>query len=273
MQKTEFLLTAAAAVAVTCGMTVAQAATLSAVPMQGGMAMPMVAYHAEHGHLHVMMPGDVPQLTPLLVSNPGDSFAPGDPWYDSLDPSRQGLSFSRRYGFVMDTMTDPLPANTAIWIRKVSGPPELGFYRYSGSAPKAWEPIFGTAGTPSALAWNGMMFHPGVAAPPGPNPITATFELYLVDTTTGQEVPNSGSGLLVFNWTNVPDGRPMLDIGIKVVVAWPAGTSGYVLESADAVTPAVWTLVTDTPVLVDGQPAVVLGPSAATRIFRMRKSP
>ena len=114
-----------------------------------------------------MMPAEVPQLTPLMVSNPGDSFDPADPWFDALDPSRQGLSFSRRYGFVMDTMTDPLPPNTAIWLRKVSGSPELGFYRYSGSAPKAWEPIFGTAGTTNALFWNGMMFHPGVTAPPG----------------------------------------------------------------------------------------------------------
>jgi hypothetical protein len=233
----------------------------------------MVAYHAESGRLRVMMPAEVPQLTPLLVSHPGDSFDAADPWFDSLDPSRQGLSFSRRYGFVMDTMSDPLPSVTVIWIRKVSGPPELGFYRYSGSAPKAWEPIFGTAGTPNALAWNGMMFHPGVTAPPDPNPLTATFELYLVDLATGQEVPDSGSGLLVFNWTNVSDGRPVLEVAMKVVVAWPAATSGYVLESADAVAPAVWTPVTDTPVLVDGKPAVVLAPSAATKIFRMRKSP
>jgi len=35
----------------------------------------------------------------------------------------------------------------------------------------------------------------------------------------------------------------------------------------------VWTPVTDTPVLVDGKAAVVLAPSAATKIFRMRKSP
>ena len=65
------------------------AATLTSVPMQGGMIMPMVAYHAEHGHLHVMMPTEIPQLTPLLVSNPGDQFDPADPWYDDLDPSRR----------------------------------------------------------------------------------------------------------------------------------------------------------------------------------------
>ena len=272
-QQVVSLLYAGAAVAVTCGISPAEAATLTAVPMQGGMAMPMVAYHADQGQLHVTMPAETPQLTPLMVSHPGDGFDPADPWFDSLDPSRQGLSFSRRYGFVMDTMSDPLPEHSAIWLRKVSGPPELGFYRYSGSAPKAWEPIFGTAASPAALFWNGMMFHPGVTAPPGTNPLSATFEAYLVDTLTGQEVSGSSSGPLAFNWTRVPDGRPTLEIGTRFVVAWPAGTAGYELEWADTMSAANWTPVTNAPVILDGQPAVVLRPETATKFFRMRKSP
>lgn len=273
MQKTKCLLTAAAAVAVTCGVSSAQAATLTGVPMQGMMAMPMVAYHASEGHLRVMMPAEAPQLTPLLVSNPGDSFAPGDPWCDFLDPSRQGLSFSRRYGFVMDGMSDPLPANTAIWLRKLSGPPELGLYRYSGSAPKAWQPIFGTAGTTNALYWNTDMFHPGITAPPGTNPLTATFEAFLVDTNSNTEVPGSSSGPLLFNFTNVSDGRPALNLAQKIVVAWPATAANWVLEAADTLPSSDWTTVTNTPVTVDGQPAVVLDSTVAKKFFRMRHTP
>jgi hypothetical protein len=267
------LMCAFAAVAMAAGTPSALAATLTAVPMQGGMVMPMVAYRAEAGQLQVMMPAEVPQLTPLMVSHPGDSFDTADPWFDSLDPSRQGLSFSRRYGFVMDTLTDPLPPNTSIWIRKTAGPAELGFYRYSGSVPEAWEPLFGTAGAPDAIPWNGMMFHPGVTAPPGTNLITATFELFLASIETGEELPGSNSGPLLFNWTNVPDGRPSLEIGIRLVVAWSASASGYVLESTDAVAPAVWTTVTNAPVMIEGQPAVVLEPDAVTKLFRMRQSP
>jgi hypothetical protein len=63
------------------------AATLTNVPMQGGMAMPMVSYNATDGKIHVMMPMEVPALTPLLVSNPADNFNPADPWFDSVDPS------------------------------------------------------------------------------------------------------------------------------------------------------------------------------------------
>ncbi|MCX6914773.1 MAG: hypothetical protein NT167_17280, partial [Verrucomicrobia bacterium] len=83
------------------------AAVLTNVPMQGGMLMPKVWYHADSDTVTVDL-SDIlvtAQLTPLLISNPSDSFSPGDPWFDSLDPSRQGLAFSRRYGFDMDAMS------------------------------------------------------------------------------------------------------------------------------------------------------------------------
>jgi len=263
---------AAALAAVASGIASASAATLTAVPMQGTMVMPMVAYHAGSGRLDVQMPAEIPQLTPLLVSHPGDGFDPADPWFDTLDPTRGGVSFSRRYGFVMDTLSDPLPANTAIWIRKVSGPAELGFFRYSASAPKAWEPVFGTAGSSDALAWNAKMFHPAVTAPPGTNGYTAVFDLFLADTGTGQEVSGSSSGPLVFQWTNVPDGRPSVEIGLRLLVAWSTSATGYVLESADAFAPSVWWTVTNAPVVLDGRTAVVLEAGSAARFYRLRKA-
>lgn len=251
----------------------ASATTLTTVPMQGGMAMPMVAYHAEHGHLHVEMPADVPQLTPLLVSNPGDSFDPADPWYDALDPSRQGHSFSRRYGFVMATVTDPLPVGTQIWIRKLSSSPGLSAYRYAGSASKVWEPIYGTAGSSNAMYWNGMMFHPAFTAPPGTNAASATFEAYLLDTTTGEEVPGSSSGPFVLNFTNVPDGRPTLALGSRMVVFWPADAANYALEGTDSLSDGNWTPVTNASFTLEGQTAVLLPLDEPRRFFRMKRMP
>lgn len=249
------------------------AATLTTVPMQGGMVMPMIAYHAEHGHLHVMMPTEVPQLTPLLVSHPGDRFDPADPWFDDLDPSRKGLSFSRRYGFVMAVESDPLPPDTRLWLRKRSGPPDLGFYRYSASEPKRWEPIFGTAGSPDTLEWNGLMFHPAVTAPPAAAEYTAVFEAYLVDTRTGAEIPDSHTDPMVFRFTNVPDGRPTLRVTRLVAVSWPAETTGWVLEQAAQLPAAEWIPVAATPVLIEGQPTVLLEPGAERRFYRMRPVP
>jgi hypothetical protein len=274
IQKPMLPLAAAAAVAVTCGVSVAQASTLTSVPMQGGMVMPMLAYHADHGQLRVTMPPEVPQLTPLLVSNPSDHFDPADPWYDALDPSREGLAFSRRYGFVMDTATDPLPEGTGIVIRKVSGSPEAGFYRaHAMSLPHLWQPLFGTEGTTNTFAWSGSMFHPCVTAPPGTNAYSATFEAFLVTTNTGVAIPDSGTGTFVLNWTSVPDGRPTVDIAVRMVIAWPADAVTWALEWADTVPSANWTPVTNAPVKVDGQPAVVLDGSASKKFFRMRRTP
>jgi hypothetical protein len=252
------------------------AALLTSVPMQGGMVMPVLSYHQAEDALHVVMDPTVPQLTPLLVSNPLDSFDPADPWYDFLDPSRQGLSFSRRYGFVMDTLTDPLPANREIWIRRLSGSPELGAYRYRNSVPKVWEPIFSTGGVTNALYWNGNMFHPAFTAPPGTNPCTATFEAYLLDTTTGLEVAGSSTGPFVFDWTNVPDGRPTLGTavdGSPIVVFWPPTTTNYVLEATDSLNSPGWSAITNAPVSWNGHTAVRLDASAALRVFRMRYTP
>lgn len=249
------------------------AATLTAVPMQGGMVMPMLSYQAADGRMHVIMDATVPQLTPLLVSNPGDSFAPGDPWFEALDPSRQSRSFSRRYGFVMDAMTDPLPANTQMWIRKLSSTSGLSGYRYADTVPKAFQPIFGTDGSTNALYWNGMMFHPAFTAPAGTNTYAATFEAYLVNTTTGAEVPNSSTAPFVFSWTNEPDGRPSLDIGQRIVIYWPASSTNYVLEGTDSLSDGTWTLVTNSPVTVEGQSAIVLAPSEARKFFRMKLAP
>ncbi|MBL9137529.1 MAG: hypothetical protein JNK85_16775 [Verrucomicrobiales bacterium] len=249
------------------------AATLTAVPMQGGMVMPMVSYSAADGRVHVMAEPTIPQLTPLLVSNPADSFAPEDPWFSTLDPSARGLAFSRRYGFVMNTMTDPLPDGTRIWLRKRSGSPELGAYRYANTAPKAFEPIFGTLGSPAALAWNGMMFHPTFTAPPGTNSYSATFDAYLADATTGVEIANTASTEFTLTWSTVPDGRPTLQIAAKVAIAWAPSTGNYILEVADSLPAANWTPVDVTPVTLNGQPTVILDAAASTKVYRLRSTP
>ena len=248
------------------------AATLTMVPMQGGMAMPEVSYSNSTQRVHVSMPVDIPQLTPLLVSNAADNFDPLDPWFQVLDPSREGESFSRRYGFTMGA-TDALPPNTAYWIRKLSASPELHFYRYSGSVPKAWQPIFGTDGSPSQQFWSQMMFHPAVTAPPGTNNLSATFEVFLMDTLITQEVANSSSGPLVFNFTNVNDGRPDLGLSLVFALNWSTNATNWVVESASSITATNWTAVTNVPALIDGSSAVLLNSSEAGKVYRMRRNP
>lgn len=243
--------------------------------MQGGMVMPMIRYEAGASRLRVMLSPAIPRLTPLLASNPADSFNPADPWFDLLDPAAQGYSFSRRYGFVMDTMTDPLPAGLQIWIRKLSGPPELLIYRYASSTPKAFEPIFGTAGAASAMRWSGMMFHPVFAAPPGTNELSASFEAYLVDGTSGAELSGSSTGPFELHWTNWADPRPALSMAKgaagTVVLSWPATATNFVLQCATALGGGQWAAVTNAPALNGELSSVSLGSDGSRMFFRMER--
>jgi len=126
------------------------AAILATVPRQGSMLMPEVYYHENTDSVTVDLSAInvIAQLTPLLVSNPNDSFNPADPWFQYLDPSQQGLAFSRRYGFDMDVMSDYVPDNRALWIRNLGSSPALSFFDYNDYVyPLTWNPILGTAGT------------------------------------------------------------------------------------------------------------------------------
>ena len=267
------------------------AAVLQLVPRQGGMLMPEVYYHADSDSVTVDLSAlydqygnpIIAQLTPLLVSNPNDSFDPADPWFQYLDPSRQGLAFTRRYGYDMDVMTDYVPGNRALWIRNLGSSPELLFYDYMDQmynpldASPTWNPILGTAGTSNAVYWNEGMWHMGVAAPPAPpgttNLYSATIEIYVVNTDTGEEVTNSGT-TFVLNWTDVPDGRPALAINLaetnRIVLTWPASaTNGWYLVSATNLDSTNWTAVTNAVVATNNLAAVFLDRPAALQFFRL----
>ena len=67
---------------------------------------------------------------------------------------------------------------------------------------------------------------------------------------------------------------PGLSIAPKVFVAWPSGiATNWLLQSASSVNAANWTGVTNTPVIVDGQPGVVLDSSAGQQFFRWHYAP
>ena len=253
------------------------AAVLTNVPMQGSMLMPEVWYHADTDTVTVDLSAILvtAQLTPLLISHPNDSFSPTDPWFDWLDPSRQGFAFSRRYGFDIHVMSDLLPYDRELWIRKLYGSPDLGIYDYHDSTtPKVWTPIFGTAGTSNATYWSGLMWHVGITAPPGTNTYSATFEVFVVNTDTGREAPGSSSGPFVLNWTDVPDGRPQLNIAAlvpgQIQLTWPASASNWKLLSASVLNTPNWSAVTNAPVTFNNQFTVTLNTTETAQLFRLK---
>jgi hypothetical protein len=258
----------------------AQAAVLTNVPMQGGMLMPEVTYHADTDRATVDLSGIglVAQLTPLLISHPRDSFDPADPWFEFVDPSRQGLAFSRRYGFDMNPNTDMLPENRELWIRKTAGSTNLAIYDYNAStSPKRWTPIFGTAGSSNAASWSGLMWHVGVTAPAGTNSYSTTFEVYVVNTATGREVPGSGSGPFVLQWTCVPDGRPELNITVQpaegLLLTWPASATNWTLVCSSNLVSGPWVPADPQAVVFSGPSNVCFTCAAVQQFYRMERKP
>jgi hypothetical protein len=250
-----------------------QAAELTSVPMGGSMVHANVAYHAAQNRLEAHMESVVPQLTPLDVSSPADSFAPADPWFSCLDPTQQGQAFNRQYGFVMDASTDTLPAGTGISIRMLSRTPGVSTYRYRSSAgARSWDPIFGTAGSTNLFQWNLSMFHPAIAAPPTNGTHSATFEAFLVNTNTGQEVAAIAPAPFTLNWTIVPSARE-LHLAPDHVLTWGVSATNYVLECTDSLAAPSWMTMTNVPVVRDGKCAVTMECTGTTRFYRLRRLP
>jgi hypothetical protein len=124
------------------------------------------------------------------------------------------------------------------------------------------------------------MWHMPVTAPPAPpgttNYYSATIEIYVVNTDTGEEVTNSGTSF-VLTWSDVPDGRPALAINPagtnSVVLSWPASAANWSLVSSTNLSSTNWTTVTNAVISSNGQSAVYLDGLAAQQFFRLRRNP
>lgn len=221
--------------------------------------------------LSVSIEPGLPPLTPLDVSNPEDSFASEDPWFETLDPSQRGLAFNRQYGFVLAGGSE-LAAEAGIWIRALSCSPGLEMYRYRATAPAMWEPMFGTRSSTNLLQWNLAMFHPAFAAPGGTGTHHATFEAAVVTQSTGELWPGANKAEFTLTLTNTPSARPAIEASQQFVITWAAGATNYMLQATDEATSGTWTMVTNVPVQVDGKRAVILPLTEAKRFFRLLRT-
>ena len=94
----------------------------------------------------------------------------------------------------------------------------------------------------------------------------------------GNDIANktSGTALSPYGITTTfsVSPTPALSIAQKVFVAWPSGTAtNWVLQSSSSINGPTWSNVTNTPVVVDGQPGVVLDGGASQQFFRLNYVP
>jgi hypothetical protein len=111
--------------------------------------------------------------------------------------------------------------------------------------------------------------------------VSGSFTLPAGDNTVfvgGNDIDNKTSGTALSGYgvsvTFSVTPAPVISIAPKVFVAWPSGTTtNWALESSPIINAVNWTSVTNTPVIVDGQPGLVLDSGAAQQYFRMRYTP
>lgn len=145
-----------------CTLTLAGGAALNAAELSGvGQMMPMIHVNIEFnefsGELGAHVDSGVPEMTPLSIASPGDSFNPADPWHTTLDPSQEGQAWTRRYGFV--STLDPAPSGQLFWVSLDAPSESLEAYYYRES-PATFDPIFGTDGASLLWQYPGSMTHP-----------------------------------------------------------------------------------------------------------------
>jgi len=180
-------------IALSAALMSAQAQTvLTQIPdpdRQGGMIMPMVVVDADTQTLSLMFGAHpMPILQGLDSYVPDSTFQPSAAWYSLLAPAPDGAGalFSSRYGFTAMYATDTfLPEAESLAIRALSfNSPNLAAWNYQ-SGQSFFDRIMGSdgAGGYNQVLWDGSMWHTPFTLPAdaGPGTYTATFEVYVVD--------------------------------------------------------------------------------------------
>ncbi|MDP0497806.1 MAG: PEP-CTERM sorting domain-containing protein [Verrucomicrobiota bacterium JB024] len=183
-----------------CALT-AQATQLDTV----GQTMPMihvyVGYNAYTDTFEVHTDSAIPEMQPLSTFAPGDSFNPADPWYGTLDPSQEGLAWTRRYGFAQEG--DLLPEGLYYWVDLDVTTAGLEAYIVR-TDPDLFTPVFGTDGTGTTWLFNGTMTHPVYATTPSVASYAVTGSVYIGDV-NGLANPGYASQSFTLNFTAVPE--------------------------------------------------------------------
>lgn len=135
---------------------------------------------------------------------PTPQFRALDPPYE-FDPTSSwsvltGKAYNFQYGWNPGGFIT-LPPGGWIWIEQLSATPGLEIYQRPPATP-AYDPIFGTNGSPVHWRWSGAMTHNAYAVlNPTQSSYEATYRVYIGDTTTGERWPAYGSAAVTFYWT------------------------------------------------------------------------
>ncbi|MCC6968828.1 MAG: hypothetical protein IT434_01275 [Phycisphaerales bacterium] len=143
-------------------------AALAVDPHMGG-EMKHVMVWRDGSSLETMIDETVP--LPILTNY--------DETYSGAASVLNGTWYNSQYGWVVEGFWE-VPPGASIWIERLSGTPGLSSYSGGTMTTPAFTPIFGTAGSPARIMWDGRMLHNWYAATE-PGPYEATYKVYFGD--------------------------------------------------------------------------------------------
>ena len=173
----------------------------------------------------------VPPTYPVLSTVAANgTFDPAKPWaLLNGDAYSRRLGWNPASGFNAAAVQAAFGANAAIWIERISASPGLQTYQAVGTygvnsngtttvdpAANGYSPIFGTAGSSTKWKWDYLMDHNVNAVPAAyittPNQhFTATYRIYVGDSTTGTDIAPTAAYTTTWGWTGpavIPDNVP-----------------------------------------------------------------
>ncbi len=137
-----------------------------------------------------------PVLRPL---EPPNEFDLAEPW-GVLGTKAYNFQYGwNPGGFIL------VPEGSWIWMEALAATPGLEVYQRPPASP-AYDPIFGTDGSPARWRWNGSMTHNVYAVQ---DPVLSLYEadyrVYLGDDATGEPLPGYGAAEVTFWFIATPD--------------------------------------------------------------------
>lgn len=181
-----------------------QASAVYVIPQMGGGqvgegAAPMkhadITFDGTNLAVHVDDTVAAPHLRAL---EPPDEFDPSMPWNVLT-----GKAYNFQYGWNPGGFIS-LPVGSWIWIEQLSATPGLETYQRPPAAP-TYAPIFGTDGSSTRWRWSGQMTHNAYAVlNPTLSQYSASYRIYIGDTSTGEPWPAYVPAGVTFQWTATP---------------------------------------------------------------------
>lgn len=200
--------------AIACAAATSASAAYVLPSMGGAMKHADISFVNGLIHVHVDDTVATPHLNPLTLP---DEFDPTQAW-----SVLQNKAYNYQLAWNPDVSGGWIPAGLSVWVERIHHDAGLETYlrpmMYNGTQGPTWPAIFTADG--EKWKWSGGMQHNAYAVlNPTQSTYSATYRVYVGDSTTGAEATQYGSDTVIWTWTATPVPEPASFL-IPAAFAW-----------------------------------------------------